>query len=46
MKLDSLLDLAWVIAEAEAKALGSDVIEPMHFLLAALKIMVRDDRGE
>ena len=39
MKLDKLLDLAWVIAEVEAKALGSEVIEPMHFLLAALKIV-------
>ena len=39
MNLDKLLDLAWVIAEAEARALGSEVIEPMHFLLAALKII-------
>ena len=39
MKLDKLLDLAWVIAELEARALGSEVIEPMHFLLAALKIV-------
>ena len=39
MKLDKLLDLAWVIAEVEARALGSEVIEPMHFLLAALKIV-------
>ena len=39
MKLDKLIDLAWVIAEAEARALGSEVIEPMHFLLAALKII-------
>ena len=39
MKLDKLLSLAWSIAEVEAKALGSEVIEPMHFLLAALKII-------
>ena len=39
MKLDNLLDLAWAIAEVEARALGSEVIEPMHFLLAALKIV-------
>ena len=39
MNLDKLLDLAWVIAEVEARALGSEVIEPMHFLLAALKII-------
>ena len=36
MKLDKLLDLAWSIAEIEARALGSETIEPMHFLLAAL----------
>lgn len=39
MKLDQLLYLAWSIAEVEAKALGSDIIEPMHYLLAALKII-------
>ena len=39
MNLDKLLDLAWSIAEVEARALGSEVIEPMHFLLAALKII-------
>ena len=39
MKLDKLLDLAWSIAEVEARALGSEAIEPMHFLLAALKIV-------
>ena len=39
MKLDKLLDLAWVIAGIEARALGSETIEPMHFLLAALKIV-------
>ena len=39
MKLDRLLSLAWTIAEVEARALGSAVIEPEHFLLAALKIV-------
>ena len=39
MKLDKLLDLAWAIAGIEARALGSETIEPMHFLLAALKII-------
>ena len=39
MKSDQLLDLAWAIAEMEARALGSEVVEPMHFLLAALKIV-------
>ena len=39
MNSDKLLDLAWAIAEIEARALGSEVIEPMHFLLAALKIV-------
>ena len=39
MKPDKLLNLAWSIAEIEAKALGSETIEPMHFLLAALKIV-------
>jgi hypothetical protein len=46
MKLDRLLSLAWTIAEVEARALVSAVIEPEHFLLAALKIVVGDDRGE
>ena len=45
-RIDNLLNLAWTIAEVEARALGSAVIEPEHFLLAALKIVVRDDRGE
>ena len=39
MNLDNLLDLAWAIAEVEARTLGSAVIEPEHFLLAALKIV-------
>ena len=42
MKLDKLLDLAWSIAEFEARSLGSETIEPMHFLLAALKIVDAD----
>ena len=39
MQLDDLLKLAWSIAELEARALGSRVVEPTHFLLAALKIV-------
>ena len=35
MNLDKLLDLAWAIAEMEARALGSEVIEPMHFFASA-----------
>ena len=38
MKADNLLKLGWAIAEHEAIALGADSIEPIHFLLAALKI--------
>lgn len=38
MKADNLLKLGWAIAEHEASALGADNIEPIHFLLAALKI--------
>ena len=44
--MDKLLSLAWTIAEVEARALGSAVIETEHFLLSALMIVVRDDRGE
>ena len=39
MEPNKLLDLAWAIAEVEARALGSEVIEPVHFLIAALKIV-------
>lgn len=46
IKLDKLLDLAWAMAEVEARALGSEVIEPMHFLLAALKIIDVDFPSE
>jgi hypothetical protein len=42
MKLDKLLELALAVAEMEARALGSEVIESMHFLLAALKIIYVD----
>ena len=31
--------MGWRIAEIEARALGSSLIEPEHFLLAALKIV-------
>lgn len=38
MEADNLLKLGWAIAEHEAIALGAENIEPIHFLLAALKI--------
>ena len=38
MELGSLVKLGWAIAEHEAIALKATVIEPIHFLLAALKI--------
>ena len=40
--MDKLLSLAWTIAEVEARALGSAVIETEHFLLSALMIVVGD----
>lgn len=46
MKLDKQLDLTWSIAEVEVRAWGSEVIEPMHFLLAALKIIDVDFPSE
>lgn len=39
MKIDGLLQLAWLIANAEAKNLGATEILPVHFLLATMKIM-------
>lgn len=39
MKADGLLQIAWLIANAEAKNLGATEIEPIHFLLAAMKII-------
>ena len=39
MEIDSLLALAWQIAEHESRLLGSREIEPIHFLLGALKIV-------
>lgn len=38
IEVDNLLKIGWVIAEREAIALGAESIEPIHFLLAALKI--------
>jgi len=38
MNLDPLLQIAWAIAEIEVRELGSRTIDPVHFLLAALKI--------
>ena len=39
MKVDALLKLCWLIANAEAKHLGATEILPIHFLLAAMKIV-------
>lgn len=39
MKADGLLQIAWLIANAEAKNLGAAEILPVHFLLATMKII-------
>ena len=39
MKADELLQIAWLIANAEAKNLGATEILPVHFLLATMKII-------
>lgn len=39
MKAEELLKLCWLIANAEAKHLGAKEIEPIHFLLAVMKII-------
>lgn len=39
MKADGLLQIAWLIANAEAKNLGATEILPVHFLLATMKII-------
>ena len=39
MKADGLLQIAWLIANAEAKNLGATEIRPVHFLLATMKII-------
>ncbi len=39
MKVEELLKLCWIIANAEAKHLGAAEILPIHFLLAAMKII-------
>lgn len=39
MKAEELLKLCWLIANAEAKHLGATEILPIHFLLAAMKII-------
>ncbi len=38
IKAGELLQLCWLIANAEAKHLGATEIEPIHFLLAVLKV--------
>lgn len=39
MTADGLLQIAWLIANAEAKNLGATEILPVHFLLATMKII-------
>jgi len=39
MKAEELLKLCWLIANAEAKHLGAAEIQPIHFLLATMKII-------
>lgn len=39
MKVAPLLQIAWIIANAEAKNLGATEIQPVHFLLAVMKII-------
>ena len=39
LKADKLLQICWLIANAEAKSLGAIEILPIHFLLAVLKIV-------
>ena len=39
MKAEELLKLCWLIANTEAKHLGAAEIEPIHFLLAVMKII-------
>lgn len=39
MKADGLLQVAWILANAEAKNLGATEILPVHFLLATMKII-------
>lgn len=38
MKASNLLMMCWLLANAEAKYLGATEIEPVHFLLALLKV--------
>ena len=39
LKAGHLLQIAWLIANAEAKNLGATEILPVHFLLAVLKVI-------
>ena len=40
MKLNQLFDMAWTIAEVEARVLGSEVIEPIHGYLDVLPVKI------
>ena len=46
MEVDELLGLGWRVAEVEARALGSPLLEPEHFLLAALKVVDPEFPGQ
>ena len=39
IKADGLLQVCWLIANAEAKHLGAAEIVPIHFLLAVMKVI-------
>lgn len=39
MKAEELLKICWLVANIEAKNLGAVEIEPIHFLLAVMKII-------
>ena len=39
MKLEQLVNICWIVANAEAKRPGATRIEPIHFLLGVLKIV-------
>ncbi len=39
IKADGLLQVCWLVANAEAKNLGSAEILPIHFLLAVMKVI-------
>ena len=46
IKVDGLLQVCWLIANAEAKHLGATEILPIHFLLAVMKIIDPASSGQ